>query len=244
MNLIHRIKNWLESRYGLHIYRSTLPHGADVIFDFRRLGLWPKSPLIFDVGAHLGQTTLALLKTSPQAEVHCFEPASMNHKRLKDELGGNASVHLWQLAFADAPGVLTLHLKPHSTTHSLVNSKGSVEGESVEVDTLDAFCVRHGISRVHFCKIDTEGADLAVLKGGSGLLARHQIDFVQVETSTRRDVDAFSPFSQVDKYLTDLNYELFGVYEQQPCWTGRQSLLYFNAVYVRSSILAEVPAID
>lgn len=193
--------------------------------------------MIFDIGAHHGQTALRLLQDSDEAEIHCFEPASTNYRRLQQALAGRSSVHLWKMAFADKAGQLTLHLQPHSTTHSLVNERGSVEGEQVQVDTLDAFCAREGIAKIHFCKIDTEGADYAVLQGACTLLQKRQIDFVQVETSTRKDVEVFSPFNQVNDFLTGLGYELFGFYEQQPCWTGRQSLLYFNAVYISPALL-------
>jgi FkbM family methyltransferase len=238
MAFIHQIKDWIESVTGLRIYRSTLPHGADLVSDLRKVGLWPQRPLIFDIGAHVGQTALAFLKASPEAEIHCFEPASLNHQQLRQAVAGHGSIHTWQMAFADAPGQLQLHLKPHSTTHSLVNQRGATESELVQVETLDAFCARQGTGKIHYCKIDTEGADMAVLQGGAAMLQRHQIDFVQVETSTRKDVDVFAPFHQVNDYLTGMGYELFGFYEQQPCWTGRQSLLYFNAVYISPALLA------
>lgn len=244
MAFLHQIKSWIESVTGLRIYRSTLPHGADLVSDLRKTALWPERPVIFDIGAHLGQTTLAFLKSSPGAEIHCFEPASLNYQCLCQVLEGYSLVHLWQMAFADAPGRLKLHLKPHSTTHSLVNVRGSTDSEVVEVDTLDGFCEKRGVGKIHFCKIDTEGADLAVLRGGVRMFQRRLIDFVQVETSTRKDVDIFSPFQQVNDYLTGLGYELFGFYEQQPCWTGRQSLLYFNAVYISPDVLADRLPVD
>lgn len=244
MALIHQIKDWVESITGLRIYRSTLPHGTELVSDIRKVGLWPKSPLVFDIGAHIGQVAVGILKTSPDAVIHCFEPSSKNHQHLCQAVAGHRSIHTWQMAFADVPGQLTLHLKAHSTTHSLVNVKGSVEGEQVQVDTLDAFCAREGIAKIHFCKIDTEGADFAVLKGAGNLLQERKIDFLQVETSTRKDVDVFSPFHQINDYLTALGYELFGFYEQQPCWTGRKSLLYFNAVYISPALLSNCPPVD
>jgi FkbM family methyltransferase len=239
MSFLHSLKRLVESIFGLHIYRSTMPHGVDLIYDIRRMGLWPERPLIFDVGAHVGQTALSLLEDLPAAEIHCFEPASSNYQKLQKAVADHGSVHAWQMAFADEPGQLQLHLKPHSTTHSLVNKGGATETELVQVETLDAFCERNRIGKVHYCKIDTEGADLVVLQGAKTLLQRRAIDFVQVETSTRKDVDVFSPFHHVDDYLISMGYELFGFYEQQPCWTGRQSLLYFNAVYISPALLTD-----
>lgn len=45
-------------------------------------------------------------------------------------------------------------------------------------------------------------------------------------------------FDEAEKYMAFHNNELFGLYDQQQCWSGRQALLYLNAVYVRMSLIA------
>ena len=47
--------------------------------------------------------------------------------------------------------------------------------------TTDAHCAQAGVKSVGVLKIDTEGADLAVLRGATGMLSRGAIDFVYVE---------------------------------------------------------------
>jgi hypothetical protein len=89
---------------------------------------------------------------------------------------------------------------------------------------------------VNYCKIDTEGGDLEVLRGASALLSEQRIDFVQVETSIRHDTKYFAPLWDIDGFLNEKRYELFGFYDQEPWHTDRGSLVYFNAVYVRSSL--------
>jgi hypothetical protein len=111
----------------------------------------------------------------------------------------------------------------------------------VTVVKLDAFCEQQRVARIHFRKIDTEGNDLGVLQGAGDLLSAQQIDFVQVETSFRRDISYFSSMWEIDQLMNQKRYELFGLYEQQPCWTGRHSLLYANAVYVRTTLVQEIP---
>jgi FkbM family methyltransferase len=241
MGYMHRIKEWVEARMGVHIYRSTLPWGSDLHADLRGSGLWPEQTVVFDVGAHLGQTAVAFLKNNPAALIHCFEPAPANYTHLQKVLFEWKNTALWKLALSSRAGTALLHLKEASSTHSLVNSNGSKEAEEVEVQTLDAFCNLHDIDKIHFLKIDTEGADLEVLKGAEEMLGQNKIDFIQVETSTRKDVDGFIPFHEVEIFMGGHGYELFGFYDQQPCWSGRQSLLYLNAVYVRVSLIASRP---
>lgn len=241
MGYLHRIKGWVETCMGLYIYRSTLPWGSDLHADLRRSGLWPEQAVVFDVGAHLGQTAFTFLKRNPAALIHCFEPAPANYTYLQSAMVAWKNTTLWKLALSSRAGTALLHLKEVSSTHSLVNSNGSKEVEKVEVQTVDAFCYLHDIDKIHFLKIDTEGADLEVLKGAEEMLGQSKIDFIQVETSTRKDVESFISFHEVEMFMGQHGYELFGFYDQQPCWSGRQSLLYLNAVYVRLSLIAGRP---
>lgn len=125
--------------------------------------------------------------------------------------------------------------------NSLAPREAAIGAEAVPTATLDSFCAEHGIGDVQFCKVDTEGFDLEVLRGAAGMLEQQRIDFVQVETSFRRDTQYFSPIWEIDRLMTDKRYELFGLYEQQPCWTGRSSLLFANAVYVRTTLIDDRP---
>lgn len=226
---------------GLHIYKTTLPWGANLHYDLARSGLWSGKGVIFDVGAHSGQTALDFLKHNPASLIHCFEPAPVNYSRLQQALAACRNVTAWKLALSSHEGTASLHIKEASTTHSLVNAHGSKESEEVEVQTLDAFCNRHFIEQIHFLKIDTEGADLEVLKGAERMLVENKVDFIQVETSTRNDTAGFVLFAEVEQFMADHAYELFAIYDQQPCWSGRQSLLYMNAVYVRASLISGLP---
>jgi FkbM family methyltransferase len=51
----------------------------------------------------------------------------------------------------------------------------------VRCTTLDAYCKERGIDRIDVLKIDTEGYDLTVLRGGTKILASNAVRFVYVE---------------------------------------------------------------
>ena len=51
----------------------------------------------------------------------------------------------------------------------------------VPVDTLDNLCSRLEIEKVDFLKIDTEGADLDVLRGASNTIAANKLGLVLAE---------------------------------------------------------------
>jgi FkbM family methyltransferase len=239
--LLRSAKTRLERAIGVRIFRHTLPHGCDLFRDLARVTRWPRPQVIFDVGAHVGSTVARFRVEYPSATIHAFEPAAANRRELVASFESDSQVKIHAVAMSSANGVATLHLTEHSTMNSLALREAAIGVEQVPTTTLDSFCAEHGIREIHFCKIDTEGFDLEVLRGAAGMLEQQRIDFVQVETSFRRDTKYFAPIWEIDRLMTETRYELFGLYEQQPCWTGRSSLLFANAVYVRTTLVDDLP---
>ena len=99
------------------------------------------------------------------------------------------AVDLHMLALSDSTGTMELHDFENddgSTQASLgAASVGMFTDRTVahqvEVTTLDEFAVRHGIERIAFLKIDTEGFDVNVLRGARQLLAEGRIGPIQFE---------------------------------------------------------------
>jgi hypothetical protein len=60
-------------------------------------------------------------------------------------------------------------------------------------ETLDAFCAAGGVDAIDLLKIDTEGHDLSVLRGASGMLAGGRVGFILTE------------FNQLDGAIGSLN---------------------------------------
>jgi FkbM family methyltransferase len=239
--LFHSAKQRLERATGVRIFRHTLPHGCDLFRDLDRVPNWAEPRVIVDIGAHVGSTVARFRAAYPWATIHAFEPAGANRRALVENFGSDARVEIHAVALSSTNGVATLHLAEHSTMNSLAPREAAIGTERVPTVTLDSFCAERGIRDVQFCKVDTEGFDLEVLRGATGLLEQQRIDFVQVETSFRRDTKYFAPIWEIDRLMTEKRYEIFGLYEQQTCWTGRNSLLFANAVYVRTTLIDDLP---
>ena len=105
----------------------------------------------------------------------------------------------------------TSFLMPAASQASAVSNM-----EPVEVVTLDEACSARRIQHVSYLKIDTEGGDLNVLKGGERLLRSQQIDFVEVEASMHTGNRRHVPFESLKEYLESHGYLLFGIYAQVP----------------------------
>ena len=140
-----------------------------------------------DVGAAAGLYTVALSRLSgPNGRVHSVEPlpfANFSVARLVSAWQAtNVCRHV--VALGAQPGVNIMHvpLGRHGlvTGRSFLGRSAGGPDPNVEfasqvavtatIDTLDALCVREGIDRLQFVKIDVEGAELQVLEGGQQVI--------------------------------------------------------------------------
>ena len=125
----------------------------------------------WDVGAHAGFFTfLAARLVGAAGNVEAFEPMPGNRRRLAAavELNGATNVRVHDYALSDRGGDATLFGSSASVTWSLVPDGGESEGVTVATRTLDSLA--RSLPLPDVLKVDAEGSELAVLRGGAELL--------------------------------------------------------------------------
>jgi FkbM family methyltransferase len=120
-------------------------------------------------------------KVGPKGAVHAFEPCpeTFAHLELNLALNNFPQVVAQCLALSQTTGEAQLHVFPAGL--EIYNSLGAQEflGNraegiiTVKTITLDEYCHQKNISRLDFLKIDVEGAESLVLKGGKRTLAEN-----------------------------------------------------------------------
>jgi FkbM family methyltransferase len=183
----------------------------DPAFELSRRLIAPGDTVI-DVGANLGFWVLgAALRAGPQGRVHAFEPVAANLERLRLNAAANGIswVQSHALALGDREGEVSF-LPPASTHSGRGRVTDTEEGGTIRVPatTLDAFCAAGALDAVHFVKVDVEGAELAVLRGGADLLARPHAPVVMFEVGDGLAAAHGTTTRETKQYLVDRGFGL------------------------------------
>ncbi len=124
--------------------------------------------IFVDVGSFNGDTLDALQKRDiPFEKAICFEPDPHNQEAFLSKYDNDQRVELIGKAVGSKLGNVCFSSSEHGFS-SKVSATGSTE---VELTTLDAEIKAYGV-RPSIIKIDVEGEDLNVLKGGMSTIAR------------------------------------------------------------------------
>lgn len=126
---------------------------------------YPVQKTIIDVGAHVGNHSVFFMNFMEYEEIHAFEPYEGNRQFLEFNLFGRTGTHVHPFALSDKDG------SGKMIHHETVLDHGSVHlvpGDEVQVLTLD----HYDFTNVTLIKIDAEGFDVEVIKGGMNMIMR------------------------------------------------------------------------
>ena len=166
--------------------------------------------VFWDVGANYGLFTFSLCASLPELQIEAFEPDPDYVALLQQTLGLSGSGHLrvHPVALADAEGQVTFKrdLVGGSTGH-LVRSRQPPPGApdraaesgviEVAASTIDSESGQLGVPDL--IKIDVEGAELDVLRGGRRTFEAH-MPIILLECTDRQE--------EVRDFLEELGYEI------------------------------------
>ena len=167
-----------------------------------------------DIGANLGLISWRLAKQVGAAgQVHSFEPNPAMQAYIEATLARNPAlpVRLHRVALGAEAAVLSLTIpKENAGAASFVSVNGREVDHCVEVPvmTLDQFLADRGIDRVDFIKIDVEGFEAEVLRGGTGMLRNMRPRAIVFEENGAIDG---AELPAAFRILQAAGYEIFGL---------------------------------
>jgi FkbM family methyltransferase len=134
-----------------------------------------------DVGAHIGWfTTIAAQCVGKEGQVIACEPYPPNVAALKENLAlnGAANVRLVDMALGSRPGTLSLGFDADSGATTALDWGGPAQRVEAPMTTLDE--VTADVAAVTLLKMDVEGWEAHVLRGGSEVLARTEHVLIEI----------------------------------------------------------------
>lgn len=156
----------------------------------------PESKTCFDVGANCGIFSALLARELPEIAIHAFEPSKELHALIELNCKGSNPT-IYRGAVGDAEGEVTFFVNPESQqTNScnfeavaMVSKEEVIEKRTVPMTTLDAYLAKAAVQKVDILKIDVQGFEGAVFRGGKAVLASVKQVFLE---STWMDVESIT----------------------------------------------------
>jgi len=179
-------------------------------------------PVIFDIGAHQGESVRFFKEIYPDCTIYSFEPIPENFSVLRSvamEFGEGCITH--QMGIADKEGRLPFYRQSISHLGGFLRinneskdslgyaSKAENEPIEIEVSTIDKFCYKNRIEYIDILKIDTQGYEIGVLNGAKEIL--RNTTCCTVEVSLYDFYEKSSSLYQVDKIMATEGHKLWDI---------------------------------
>ena len=143
--------------------------------------------VLFDVGANRGDYAHAAITAIPSADLHCFEPSKKAFTILSSRMQGTRTTlnniglgeqDSSKTLFSPSDGSELASLSKRNLDHFGINMNHE---QTVKIKTLDDYCSERNIGKIDLLKIDVEGHEMSVLKGGMRMLTQRSIKMIVFE---------------------------------------------------------------
>lgn len=175
---------------------------------------------MFDVGAHLGETSIALALEFPKAAIHAFEPVEAIFKRLQWNCRKypNVICHHAALGATNETRTVALHSNELACGMNRMSSLANEETpselrEQITILRVDDICRQFSVGQIAFLKIDVEGFEVQVLRGATEMLKAGRIQTIIAEATFSKTDEQHAQFDDICEMLEPFGFVLSGYYD-------------------------------
>lgn len=177
---------------------------------------------VFDIGANIGDVTLAAARSFSNAHIYAFEPVNETYQILYENTKSYGKrIKTYNFGFFNVSKKLDIHIASFHGANSILAQSSDyknnyqqikeISTEKIEVCTLDSFMSNSNIDKIDIIKIDVEGVEKEVIEGGWETF-KNKVDNVFIELSfLRRNRDS-AYWVEICKLLYDLGFVLVNIY--------------------------------
>jgi FkbM family methyltransferase len=243
MTGLKRLLRGRLERYGFRLVRLRRDTvGGAALPDDLSLLVPGDDPVIFDVGANVGQSIELFSQVFKSPRIFAFEPSERCQTALRNKYNDGA-VKLFPFALGSHEQKAELREYELSTLNSLLPLDDSacnrfreqrlLRCAPVEIRTVDAMRSEMNLAGIDILKIDTQGFDLEVLKGASQSLCEGCVSVIQIELNFLPMYVGQAGAQEITNHLKGLGFSLVDYYEKE---RHGPVLAWCTALFVREPV--------
>jgi FkbM family methyltransferase len=205
--------------------------------------------VIFDIGAHKGETVKRYKELLPDSSIYCFEPFPCNAKILQSRFSADPSVYAFEKAVSDKVGHSTFHINENDATNSLLPrtksgrryfSKAAAEKtkQDVETITIDEVMKLNNLNKIDILKFDIQGGELMALQGAEDSLQQQKISIIYTEALFVPHYEGNPLLRELWNCLVQYDYTLFDIYDMYRATNGQ--LRFADAIFISKEARSKV----
>lgn len=228
--LLNLVPEKYLSAINYHIMNKRLKNSLDI----------KNGNIIFDIGAHNGESIEMFINIKKNIIIHSFEPNDECFKKLENKYNNYKNIVLNNYAVTNKAGKSTFYINNHSTTSSFlkINRKFKYENfifrnikkKLVNTCKLDDYCKEKKIQRIDLLKIDVQGFEDIVLEGAKNLIKSRRIKKIILEIVLANHYERSCNFYKIEKLLIKHGYFLKNL--SSPAFdTINSKILWIDALY-------------
>lgn len=198
--------------------------------------------VIIDVGGGSATTTKIFSEKMPNHLIYVFEPIPQNYDIIsKSKKDANANWKVINKALGNQVGTTQMYIAQNITSSSLMELRHEeFSGEyailheekdkiDIEISTLDKEIPNNAL--IDILKLDVQGFELEVLKGGEQTLLRTNV--VIFEVNNHRGFLNAPSYFELDEYMRSQKFELYDLF---PNHRENEKLQDWDVIYVKKIV--------
>lgn len=236
--IARRLKRWVDKKRLGKVEHDVFRY-VDCLSTVQAINKLHHVERLCDIGANAGQWSYVMHQLTPQlAEVAMFEPQTkFVHKLHALELSG-VKKHVYQCALGDfeqkvaiSGGTASASLfKVSGNQHRFFPGSVTQESELVDVKILDQVYKKNRLAYPDLIKIDVQGYELNVLRGGREVLAHAR--YLVIELSLREFYRGQPPLWELWRFLDEQQYVMVDHGYELRSPSSPHELLQFDAIFM------------
>ena len=218
-----------------------LRHPTRQAFEDQKALVRGKSVMIFDVGAHHGETSLLYNNLFKEPLIYAFEPFIASFEQLKNNTSGINNIKIFNIAIGNTSGEVDFHVNSSAPTNSILATHpqshinwgpgllNTLETTRINSLTLDDFIEQNKIGKINILKLDTQGAEYSIIEGALNSIAQNKISLIYLEIIIMPTYVGQKYLDEILFLLRQTGFVLYNFYNYQ--FTASGELLQVDAIF-------------